>query len=118
MSNRRAPGRYVPSGFLVTTSTTPMGTIFPEACCPFCGYSLLGLRDGRCPECGAAAPDRPIASPWQGSLLRSMMRGLAAVLLRPYRTLALAAWPALTPTCRAAAFAAATTLPVIALWGP
>src|SRR2546427_576734 len=26
----------------------------PTVVCPFCGYNLSGLREARCPECGAS----------------------------------------------------------------
>jgi hypothetical protein len=26
----------------------------PSVVCPFCGYNLSGLREARCPECGAS----------------------------------------------------------------
>jgi hypothetical protein len=31
--------------------------VFPEHCCPSCGYNLTGNVSGVCPECGTPIPD-------------------------------------------------------------
>lgn len=54
--------------------------------CPGCGYSIFGIRDARCPECGRALDVRDFAVGERGSDARRYTRntiigGLVACLL-------------------------------------
>lgn len=47
-------------------------------CCPKCGYDLTGLRESRCPECGAAFDLAALA---QGQSIRRPRRWMALIVV-------------------------------------
>jgi len=65
--------------------------------CPDCGYSLRGLREARCPECGGAFPTKSRAYrrwavrrlPWdrspRGAALFAYLKSVACIVFRPAR---------------------------------
>ncbi len=77
--------------------TEPVEVATNELQCPTCGYSLLGLPENRCPECGNEfdpqyvddADFRSNLLPWErpetGSVLRRLFRTVVQASFRPGR---------------------------------
>ncbi|NLE60399.1 MAG: hypothetical protein GX616_18780 [Planctomycetes bacterium] len=99
------------------SSVVSGGTADPlaEACCPHCGYSLRGLPENRCPECGNAFDPAEVAGTFQAkwpALLKWVLLGyvISGVFASPFlisSLLSLRSTPASRP------FAMLTTLPYL-----
>lgn len=91
--------------------------------CPACGYSLIGLTSGRCPECGVdLGPDlsahRPSLSrtPWSAVRPKWLFLGFPLVLARHLRSLDACASPQRVTLRRAWTFGALAVLLLLLCW--
>ena len=89
-----------------------------------CGYSLIGLTSGRCPECGAELgpdlsayrPSRSGRTPWSAVRPRWLFAGFPLVFARPLRSFDACASPQRVTLRRAAAFGASAVVLLVLCW--